>query len=138
MRTNSNHRKSMIAKIKIAQQQLNLDDDVYRDLLARLTGKRSCTQLTATELAIVLRKMERLGFVASKPTPERAPLRQTQHSPMMDKIGALLNQTGKSWAYANGMAHNMFGVDKVNQLDSDQMHRLVAALQIYTNRQQKT
>ena len=58
----SNHRRAMIAKIKIAQKQLGMDDDVYRELLHRMAGKRSCTELTATELARVLREMERLGF----------------------------------------------------------------------------
>ena len=72
----SNHRRAMIAKIKIAQKQLGMDDDVYRELLHRMAGKRSCTELTATELA------------------------------------------------------------RVNLLDSNQMHRLTAALQIYANRQQ--
>lgn len=125
----------MIAKIKIAQQQLAMDDHTYRTMLKRLTGKDSCTKLTATELAIVLREMERLGFAPTKPSHERKPLRKTEHTPMIEKISALLAETGKSWNYANSMARNMFCVDKVNQLDSDQMHRLVAALQIYANRQ---
>lgn len=132
----STHRRAMIAKIKIAQKQLGMDDDVYRELLHRMAGKRSCTELTATELARVLREMERLGFAPSRPAPERMPLRQARHTPMMQKIGVLLAQTGKTWAYADGMARNMFGVPHVNQLDSNQMHRLTAALQIYANRQQ--
>ena len=127
----SNHRRAMIAKIKIAQKQLGMDDDVYRELLHRMAGKRSCTELTATELARVLREMERLGFAPSRPAPERMPLRQARQ-----KIGVLLAQTGKTWAYADGMARNMFGVARVNLLDSNQMHRLTAALQIYANRQQ--
>ena len=84
----STHRRAMIAKIKIAQKQLGMDDDVYRELLHRMAGKRSCTELTATELARVLREMERLGFAPSRPAPERMTLRQAQHTPMMQKIGA--------------------------------------------------
>ena len=76
----STHRRAMIAKIKIAQKQLGMDDDVYRELLHRMAGKRSCTELTATELARVLREMERLGFAPSRPAPERMPLRQAAHA----------------------------------------------------------
>ena len=130
----STHRRAMIAKIKIAQKQLGMDDDVYRELLHRMAGKRSCTELTATELARVLREMERLGFAPSRPAPERMPLRQARHTPMMQKIGVLLAQTGKTWAYADGMARNMFGEDRANRLDGDKLHRLMTALQIYANR----
>lgn len=129
------YRNRMIAKIKLAQKQLGIDDDAYRDLLARLTGKRSSTLLTPPELAAVLREMEQQGFCPNKPSHSVKPLRKIEHTPMINKISALLAETGKTWAYADGMARDMFGKDKVNLLNSDEMHRLVAALQIYANRQ---
>lgn len=38
-------RRKLIAKIKIGQQQLGLDDATYRALLLRVSGKNSCTKL---------------------------------------------------------------------------------------------
>ena len=37
-------RRALIAKIKIAQKELGLDDATYRAVLERVTGKRSCTE----------------------------------------------------------------------------------------------
>lgn len=59
--------KQNITKIKIAQKQLHMDDDTYRALLHRLTGKSSATDLSVTEQHKVLAEMERLGFKPSKP-----------------------------------------------------------------------
>jgi phage gp16-like protein len=60
----TDRRKAMIAKIKIAQQQLQMADDSYRAMLARLAdGKTSSTKLTLQQLDDVLAEMKRLGFV---------------------------------------------------------------------------
>ena len=135
MRTTPTHRNRMIAKIKIAQQQLAMDDDSYRAMLQRTTGKKSCKDLTATELAMVLREMERLGFVPTRPNPERKPLHLAQHGNMMRKISVLLTQHGKSWQYAHGIAKKMFGVDTVQQCDGVQIRKIIAALNYYAKRQ---
>ena len=127
------NQKAMIAKIKIAQKQLNMDDDIYRAILQRETGKRSTTQMTESELIRVLDEMQRLGFVPSK-TYERKPLRRAEHTPMINKISVLLTQTGKSWNYAHGIAKRMFGRDTVQQCDSEQIHKIIAALQYHAQR----
>lgn len=126
-------RRKMIAKIKIAQSQLKMDDDIYRDLLHRLTGKNSAKDLDYAELDRVLREMTRLGF---KPTRmiERAPIRALNQNKLMNKINALLIDNQKSWHYANGIAKQMFQKEKVNQLHPDELRKLLIALQIYSNR----
>ncbi|WP_304333737.1 phage protein GemA/Gp16 family protein, partial [Conchiformibius steedae] len=43
----------------------------------------------------------------------------------------------KTWNYAHGIAKKMFGVENVNRLDNDQLHRVVAALQYHTERQKE-
>ena len=48
---------------------------------------------------------------------------------------ALLADGKKPWAYAHAMAKRMFGVDRVEWLSDEHMHKLVAALQIAANRQ---
>ncbi len=62
----ANFKRVKIAKIKIAQQQLNMADEDYRALLVRATGKNSSTTLSDEQLNMVLREMERLGFKPSK------------------------------------------------------------------------
>ena len=44
-----NRRKKLIAKVKIAQQQLGLDDDTYRALLEGAVGKRSAAKMDEKE-----------------------------------------------------------------------------------------
>ena len=127
-------RRAMVAKIKIAQKELDMDDDTYRAVLLRVTGKNSSTRLDAAELDAVLREMCRLGFVPRPAAYVRPPLHLADHGGLIRKIGALLAQTGKTWAYADGMARNMFGEDRANRLDGDKLHRLMTALQIYANR----
>ena len=47
-------RRALIAKIKIAQKELGLDDVTYRAVLERVTGKRSCTECSIPELERVV------------------------------------------------------------------------------------
>lgn len=53
---------SALAKIHVGKKQLGLDDDTYRDLLGRVTGKRSLRDMSDTEHGAVLEEMKRLGF----------------------------------------------------------------------------
>jgi phage gp16-like protein len=53
------------------------------------------------------------------------------------KVGAILAETDKSWNYAHGTARQMFKVHRVEWLRPDQLHRLVAALQISANRNRR-
>jgi len=59
---NPEYRRAMIAKIKIAQKDLAMDDAAYRALLTRVTGKNSAAVLDKGELEAVIREMQRLGF----------------------------------------------------------------------------
>jgi len=48
--------------IHVGKRELGLDDDDYRGLLARVTGKSSSGQMTEAERRSVLDEMKRLGF----------------------------------------------------------------------------
>ncbi|OUJ17078.1 hypothetical protein HK28_07875 [Acetobacter sp. DsW_063] len=52
----------MIAKIHVARKQLALDEDAYRDVLARVTNRSSCKDMSRGQLHDVLAEMQRLGF----------------------------------------------------------------------------
>ena len=124
------------AKIHIAKAQLGLEDDTYRALLMRETGKNSCGKMTLRELEAVLAAMQRQGF---KPAvPGRHPGGRDSIQAMLRKINALLLDNGLSWEYAHGMAKRMFRVDRVHWLPDDKLHKLVAALQIHANRKKES
>lgn len=55
-------RKARIAKLHIAKAQLKLDDECYRDILRRMTGKESSSACALSELDLLLTEMKRLGF----------------------------------------------------------------------------
>ncbi|MCS4534262.1 gp16 family protein [Neisseria montereyensis] len=130
-------RNAMIAKIKIAQKELNMADDAYRAMLMRITGKNSCTKMTEGELDKVIAEMQRMGFRPQVNQYGKRPNCRSDADPMMRKIAALLAEGNLPWNYAHAMAKRMFGVDRVQWLSHGNMHKLVAALQIAANRKKK-
>lgn len=72
------NRKSVLAQIHIAKKQLGLDDDTYRQMLANLTGKRSCSDMVLAELYQVIRHLENVGFKKHRGTARR---KRLQYSP---------------------------------------------------------
>lgn len=58
-------RRLLIAKLHIAPKQLGIEKEDYRDILARVTGKRSSADMDMGELSDVLAEFERLGFTSS-------------------------------------------------------------------------
>lgn len=134
MKNQTDIRKKMLAKIHIAKSQLDLDDDVYRDLLVNTTGLRSCSKMSIPQLENVLTALKSKGFQDNHGGVGRMPLHLVEHRPMFNKLAVLLKNTGKTWEYADGMAKKMFEVEKLNLLNTEQLHKLVSAMQIYANR----
>ncbi len=129
-------RKELAAIHVMASKQLRIDQDTYRALLERVTGKRSAGDLNARERTAVLDELRRLigGGVkrmrnavppVDEPQNVRAELRA-----MVSKVGAILEEADRSWAYAHGLAVRMFKVQRVEWLRAEQLHRLIAALAI--------
>jgi|GEM_PF-465937 len=50
------------AKLHVAKKRLGLDDEVYRAVLQKVTGKSSSADLDGAELGRVLDEFQRLGF----------------------------------------------------------------------------
>jgi phage gp16-like protein len=59
-------RNARLAKVHIARKEMGLDEDAYRALVQRVTGRESASQCTDAQLAAVLVDMKRLGW---KPAP---------------------------------------------------------------------
>lgn len=130
-------RKKKIAQIKIAQNQLGLDDDIYRALLMRVSQKNSAAKLNLDELNKVIDELVRLGFEIKPIKKTKTPNPRKELKAMMNKIHALIIDNNLSWQYADAIAKRQFGIDKVEWLSHEQCHAVVAALQIYANRKSK-
>lgn len=87
-------RTRMIRLIHVAKRELALDDDAYRDILERLTGKRSSADLSTRQLDAVLKELKRLGF-KPKPAKKAGPMPR-EGSPQARMIRALWIELGKA------------------------------------------
>lgn len=143
--TNADKRQMLIAKIHIAKKDLGLDDDTYRDVLVRVTGKDSCKLMTNAELVAVCREYKRLGFIPkqaqtksqAKPKYGKKPSTIHNRQDLINKIEAMLSDMGLHWNYAHSMAKHMFGVDFVHWLEAKRLYKVAQALAVYQKRQKK-
>jgi phage gp16-like protein len=135
-------RARQIGAIHALAKKLRLDDDrdAYEALLLRMGGVRSAADLDRRGRARVLDEMRRLLNEGQRHMHDAVPLTDAPQNVreeiagMVAKVGAILAETKKSWNYAHGTARRMFHVQRVEWLRADQLHRLVAALQISANR----
>ncbi|NCJ05187.1 DUF1018 domain-containing protein [Synechococcales cyanobacterium C] len=93
----ASERRRILAQIHIARKQLNMDEDVYRDKLEELTGKRSAGVLDVQGLKKTLDWFYSVGF---RPTGgSLSPVsRQKRCKTRADKLVALwieLHKAGK-------------------------------------------
>jgi phage gp16-like protein len=119
------------AKIHIARQQLGMDDDTYRAMLQRVAGVDSSTRLTAVAAAKVLSEFERLGFRAKALKTKGKPHNFDQLPEMITKIEAQLADMGLPWSYADGIAKQMWGVQRMAWTrQPKQLKAIIAALSV--------
>lgn len=141
MKSEATVRNRELAQIHIAKKQLALDDDTYRDMLWTVARVRSAGDLDFTGRKQVLEHMKARGFKTGKPKrphPGRpANMDHPDRGPSLRKIGALLADAGRAWAYADGMARKMFHVEKISWCTVDQLHSIIAALVIDQKRRSK-
>ena len=64
-------RNPMLAKVHIARKELDLDDDGYRAILKRITGKTSSADLGDRQLDAVLTEFKRLGWTPKKGSADK-------------------------------------------------------------------
>lgn len=94
--------------------------------------------MNVKELQAVITDLERLGFVpksaTTKPKHGRKPTPTHDKQAMINKIEAILANSGLHWHYAHGIAKKMFGVDMVHWLDAERLYKVVQALAVYQKR----
>ncbi|HEU4601550.1 MAG TPA: regulatory protein GemA [Steroidobacteraceae bacterium] len=119
-------RNSELAKIHIAKQQLGLDDETYRQMLWTIARVNSSKDLDYAGRRAVLEHLKARGFTGRKQFPGKP--NNTSSHPQLKKIEALLADAKRPWSYADGMARNMFKVERVAWCKPDQLQRIIAAL----------
>lgn len=133
-----NTKKILMAKVHIGKKDLGLDDDTYRDVLWRVTGKRSCSDMTIAQLESVVKDMQNSGF-KPKATPKhgKKPDVIKRRKNLMSKIEAILADMGLHWNYAHGMGDKMFGIKRLQWLNDSQLYKLTQALSVHQQREAK-
>lgn len=127
--------KILIGIIKAAQQYLKLDDETYRSILVRMTGKDSAKKLTLDELGQVRDYFHDQGYPRkSKRKHGRRPSVPVSRESVLRKIEALLADAGRSWDYAESMAAHMFKRQKIDWLDFSELTKLMQALAVDARR----
>ncbi len=144
-------RRRRLGRIHHAKKALGLCDREYRALLMRATsdehgigGIDTSANMTEAQHAAVLRELGRLAARKGVKLEQDAGRRRrfqgkpknTADVPMLRKVEALLADAKRPWGYAHAMSDQMFKVKRLEWLNHDQLHRLVAALQIDANRAQ--
>ena len=132
---------AMLAKIHIAKKDLGLDDHTYRTMLHSIAGVSSAKLLTPQKATMVINHLKRSGFIEKKAknstAGRKAPNPTESCRLMMGKVEAMLADRGLPWAYADGIAQQMFKLDAVNFCDAAQLHKIIAALTIQQRRQSR-
>lgn len=110
---------------------LGLDEDGYRAMLEKVTGKRSAADLTGPERGQVLAYIDQ-----HKPKAEK-PARRYQNAPALDKkalwskIDALLFAQNRTRAYLDGNIKTKIAkVDAWEFADVEALKKVIAALSI--------
>lgn len=130
----------MLAKIHIAKKQLGMNDDDYRAVLERVTGKTSSKGLPLSKLNDVLNEMKNLGFKTTTAT-KRIGTRKLADDPQAKKIRAMwitLRDMGElkdsSEAALLSFVKRMTGVSAFEWLDSKQADTIINALRGWIER----
>lgn len=131
----TDQRKRDLAMIHIAKAELQMADDVYRNVLWTIGRVESSAKLDHGGRQKLLEHFKACGwsgkgkdgrpvFHGRKPGNARLPDRAA----LLRKIEALLTEAGRPWPYADGLAKKMFGVELLTFTTPEQLHKIAAAL----------
>lgn len=138
----TDRRKRTLAAIHAAAKSLGLAEDVYRDLVQRVSGQsgqpqRSAGSCDQSQLDAIANELRRLGGMPARSAraAERwAGRPKGDLAPQLAKVEALLADAGRPWAYAHSLALRMCKVTRIEWCNKEQLHKVIAALQYDANR----
>lgn len=126
--------RAVLAKIHIAKKELALDDEAYRDVLKRVTGKRSSRDLSDYQVNQLFREFKRLGW---KPKKTHRPAVR----PQVRMIYALWGVLHKGGAVENGdpkaceaWVKRMFGADLTPWMAAEECNDVIESLKQWVRR----
>ncbi|EAC0381645.1 regulatory protein GemA [Salmonella enterica] len=120
-------KRNLIRIIHTGKSCLGWDDETYRDVLFRQTGKRSARDCSVSELEKTVLYMRTQGFAPS--SRGRRPRVATGRKAILSKIEALLADAGRPWGYLDGITERMLGEKKpVEWLDDEQIYKVMQML----------
>lgn len=130
-------RSALIAKVHIAKKELGLDDDTYRAVLERVTGKTSSAKCSDAQLADVLAHFKAEGFKAVS-KPRSKPVSSTPHAAKIRSLWISLYELGLT-ADASERALAAFvsrqaKVDRLEWLTPAQAYKVIEALKAWATR----
>jgi phage gp16-like protein len=129
--------KKLVGAIKAGQAFLGWDDATYRATLTRLTGKNSATRCSLEELQTVKEYMHTAGFPRQSRKHGRRPSVPKTREGMLSKVEAQLADAGRPWSYAEGLAKRMFKRERVDWLTTEELTKLMQALDYDAKRRAK-
>jgi phage gp16-like protein len=136
----------MLAKVHLAAKELGLDEDARRDVLERVTGRRSAGDCRDDQLDAVLAEFKRLGWTPKSSAKARtgtAPIsgRRPATHPVALKaramwislwnLGVVRSSTEAS---LEAFAKRQLRVDRLQWADQGQGYRLIEALKAMAER----
>lgn len=116
-----------MAIVHIEKKKANMTDLMYRNLIERVTGVRSCIDLSDRQLIAVADAIRAAGTekrVARHPEHNSDP----QRGPLLKKIAAQLSSAGRSWEYVDSIVRRRFYVERIEFCSAVQLRKLVAML----------
>ncbi|MGA2225561.1 MAG: regulatory protein GemA [Syntrophobacteraceae bacterium] len=124
------------AVLHIAKAQLGMSDAAYRDMLASV-GCRSSVELDYPKYELVMDRLRTAGFKHVHGSAKRSGMHLAPSSgktPMISKIAAILSDLELSWAYADGIAMQMFEIQRLRWCNGEQTYKVLQALVVYQKR----
>lgn len=123
--------QKQIALLHVAKAQLGMSDDVYREMLGSV-GVVSSVQLDERKFNEIMMRMEAGGFRTVSKIGKGSRRAKGEPTPgqvlQLRKISALLADMGLPDGYADGIARQMWGVDKIDWCRPHQLRGVIAAL----------
>jgi phage gp16-like protein len=124
------------AVLHIAKVQLGMSEEAYRDMLDSV-GCRSSVELDFSKYAQIMDRLKVAGFKHVHASAKRSGMHRPaseDKKEMLSKIEAILSDLGLSWAYADGIAKHMFGIELVRWTDNNQTYKILQALIYHQSR----
>jgi phage gp16-like protein len=126
-----NYRQKLLARIHMLVGEKGLEEETFRLMKTENIGPESCKDMDNGQLKTLLgllnpRKTGYPGRPKNADSPDRGPL--------IGKIEAQLADLRLPWAYADGIAKKMFGIQKIAFCNPAQLKKIVAALTYHRQR----